>query len=138
MAALGVQLFIIRWKHSFLLERRQRVKINIIASNWTTFNGEIPQGTWLGPYIFLIHINDLQATLPAFKFINDVTVIEVIEVIKVIDSITSSQMQTSVDEVVKCPTDNHMNINTSKIKEMIIDFARSSQSIVTDITTADA
>jgi len=38
----------------------------------------MPQGTWLGPYIFLIDINDLQTKLPAFKFIDDVTVIEVI------------------------------------------------------------
>jgi len=90
----------------------------------------MPQGTWLGPYIFLIHINDLQTTLPAFKFIDDVTVIEVI------DSTASSQMQTAVGEIVKWSTDNHMNINTSKAKEIIINFARSSQSIVTDITTA--
>ena len=131
MAALGVQPFIIRWMHSFLLDRRQRVKINNIASNWTTLNGGMPQGTWLGPYIFLIHINDLQTTLPAFKFIDDVTVIEVI------DSIASSQMQTSVNEIAKWSTDNHMNINTSKTKEMIIDFARSSQSVITAITTAD-
>jgi len=48
----------------------------------------MPQATWLRPYIFLIHINDLQTTLRAFKFIYDVTVIEVIEVI---DSIASSQ-----------------------------------------------
>jgi len=46
-------------------------------------------------------------------------------------------MQTSVDEIVKWSTDNYMNINTSKTKGMIIDFTRSSQSIVTDITTAD-
>jgi len=82
------------------------------------------------PIIILIHINDLQTTLPAFKFIDDVTVIEVM------DSI-ANQMQTSVDEIVKCSTDNQMNINISKTKEMLIDFARSSQSIVTDITTAD-
>jgi len=42
MAALGVQPFIIRWMHSFLLERRQRVKINIIASNWAKLNGGMP------------------------------------------------------------------------------------------------
>jgi len=113
MAALGVQTFIIRWMHAVLLEPRQHVKINIIASNWATLNGGMPHGTWLGPYIFLIYINDLQTTLPAFKFIDDVTVIEVI------DSIASSQMQTSVDEIVKWSTDNHMNINTSKTKQMI-------------------
>jgi len=85
----------------------------------------------IGPYIFLIHINDLQATLPAFKFIDVVTMIEVI------DSIASSQMQTAVDEIVKWSTDMNMNINTSKTKERIIDFARSSQLIATDITTPD-
>jgi len=100
--------------YSFLLERCQRVKINIIASNWATLNGGMSQSTWRGPYIFLIHINDLQTTLPAFKFIDDVTVIEVI------DSIASSQMQTSVDETVKWSTDNYMNVNTWKTKEMNI------------------
>jgi len=73
------------------------MKINNIVSDWATLNGGMPQGTWLGPYIFLIHIDDLQTTLPAFEFIDDITVIEVIEVI---DSIASSQMQTSVDEIV--------------------------------------
>jgi len=42
-----VQPFIIRWMHSFLLERRQRVKLSINASNWATLNGGMPQGTWL-------------------------------------------------------------------------------------------
>jgi len=51
----------------------------------------MPQDTWLGPYILLIHINNVQATLHAFKFTDSVTVIEVIEVI---NSIASSQMQT--------------------------------------------
>jgi len=46
-------------------------------------------------------------------------------------------MQTSVDEIVQWSTENNININTSKTKVMIIGFARSSQSIVTDITTAD-
>jgi len=79
MVALGAQPFITRWMHSFLLECCQRVKINNIASHWATLNGRMPQGTWLGPYIFLIRINDLQTTLHAFKFIDDVTVIEVID-----------------------------------------------------------
>ena len=108
MAALGVQPFITRWMHSFSLDRRQRVKIHNIASDWTTLNGGMPQGTWLGPYIFLIHINDLHSILPSFKFIDDVTVIEVI------DSIASSQTRNSVVEIAKGSTDNYTNINTSK------------------------
>jgi len=42
--------------------------------------------------------------------------------IEVIDSIASSQMQTSVNEIAKGSTDNQMNINTLKNKEMIIDL----------------
>jgi len=55
-----------------------------------------------------------QRWLPAFKFFDDVNVIEVI------DSTASTRMQTSVDEIVTWSTDNHMNINTSKNEEMII------------------
>ena len=66
--------------------------------------------------IFLIHIIGLHTTLLAFKIIYDVTVIEVI------DSIASSQIQTSVEEIAKWLTDSHMNMNTLKTKEMIIDF----------------
>jgi len=118
--------------HLFLLDRRQRVKINKYVSNWATLNDGIPEShsLWLGPYIFLIHINDLHSTLPVIKFI-DVTVIEAI------DSIACRQMQTSVNVIAKCSTDNHMNLNTSMTKEMIIDFARSSQSTISAITTAD-
>jgi len=72
----------------------------------------MPQGSWLGSP------DAACQTLPEFKFI-DVTVMEVI------DSIANSQMQTSVNEIVKWSTDNHMNINTLKTKKMIIDFVRS-------------
>jgi hypothetical protein len=37
------------------------------------FNGGMPQGTWLDPYVFLMLINDLETDLPTFKFVDDVT-----------------------------------------------------------------
>jgi len=59
-------------------------------------------------YIILIHISDLQTKLPAFKFIDDVTVIEVF---------ASSQMQTSFNEIVKWSTDIHMHIIHQRLKK---------------------
>ena len=88
----------------------------------------MPQGTWLGPYIFLVHINDLQTTHHTFKFIDDVTVLQVI------DKFDGSQMQTSVDMIAKWSFDNYMNMNTSKTKDMIINVARPSQSATAMIT----
>jgi Reverse transcriptase (RNA-dependent DNA polymerase) len=49
MKCPGVQPFLLRWMHSFLYERKQRVKIGDGFSSWTKLNGGMPQGTWLGP-----------------------------------------------------------------------------------------
>jgi hypothetical protein len=128
MMQLGVQPFVIRWMHSFLIDRTQRVKINNSVSSWTTLNGGMPQGTWLGPYIFLIHINDLRTEQLTFKFIDDVTIVEVL------NSLDRSKMQLSFDTIAKWSTNNHMNINISKTKEMLINVDGSSHSSIASLT----
>ena len=50
------------WMFSFLSDCRQRVKIGNVFSEWLRLNGGMPQGTWLGLYIFLLLINDLTCT----------------------------------------------------------------------------
>ena len=48
------------WIEAFLKDRKQRVIVNSQHSNWTEVTSGIPQGSVLGPILFLIYINDIE------------------------------------------------------------------------------
>ena len=53
---------IIEWVKAYLKNRVQRVKINGSFSNWADVFSGIPQGSILGPLLFIIYINELVIT----------------------------------------------------------------------------
>ena len=59
---------------NYLRNRKQRVVINGMESNWGDIKAGVPQGSVLGPLLFLVYINDLEVGIKScVKFFADDT-----------------------------------------------------------------
>jgi hypothetical protein len=117
----GINPYIINWICDFLMDRQQRVKMaNDIYSEWKDVVAVVPQGTKLGPWLFLIMINDLEISSADGNviFVNDITSFEIVEKDK------SSSMQLTADEASAWSNVNMFQIQTKKCKELRISFKK--------------
>ena len=107
------------WFQSYLNDRKQSVKINCTYSAELTNNYDVPQGSILGPLLFLIYVNDLPLENRLGKihlFADDATITahnNELEIVK-------SQLTVETQNTYNWCRDNGMLVSADKTKAMLI------------------
>ena len=98
MAAMGVEGKVKGWIHQWLEGRKQRV-INGSVSDWTDVSSGVPQGSVLGPTLFLMLINNLEEGVQGrvLKFADDTKLYS-----EVTKEEGGEQLQEDLDKISKC------------------------------------
>lgn len=78
----GVRGHLLSWFQDYLTERQQRVVLGGKYSDWKTISAGVPQGSVLGPLLFLIYIDDLAKLINCFKklFADDTCIYKILRV----------------------------------------------------------
>ena len=72
----GVSVKLLEFFGSYLSNRKQRVALNGFYSDFAQIESGVPQGSVLGPLLFLVYINDLEKDIKSnVKFFADDTML---------------------------------------------------------------
>ena len=107
------------WFSSYLLGRKQCVRANKFTSEYRETQTGVPQGSILGPILFLIYINDMHNSAPGLTFVqfaDDTTVFSSHENLESLVEIVNTQMRYLYSWV--CA--NKLSLNAAKTSYIII------------------
>ena len=117
----GLSTETLQWFTSYLRNRRQLVKLGDKHSNVVNVPHGIPQGSILGPLLFIVFINDLpfHVTSSTIDLYADDTTLTSFENYSSINRLEQN-LNSSVAEIAKWATSNKLPINESKTKAILI------------------
>ena len=116
----GVNIHILTWLHDYLCDRKQYVCVNGSSSEMLPVHSGVPQGSVLGPILFIIFINDVsQVPLSDGSLLtlyaDDIMLHRPIYSIDDYES-----LQNDIDNLYLCSSSISLDFNATKCKYMII------------------
>ena len=117
---IGVQPLILSWLCSYLSNRQQYVRVNGENSRSTVVRSGVPQGSVLGPLLFLLYINDI-TNLHLFKNAKLTLYADDMLLYKPITCSTSyDEIQQDVNQLSQWSDENMLSFNTNKCKCLLL------------------
>ena len=122
----GIDREALNWFSTYLAHRRQQVSINDNKSDFETVTFGVPQGSILGPLLFLLFINDLPLyvnNVSADLYADDTTLYDVQNSVEMIEH----NLQTGLNQLHIWCKSNGMVLNSAKTKVMLITICQKRQ-----------
>jgi len=113
IAATGVDLRVGVWVKEFVLGHLQRVRVNGQLSEEVRVTSRVPQGTVLGPRLFLAYVNDIWRSTESkiWLFTDDCIIYR-----KIMDNVDIDKLQTDLNRLGERAVKNAMKIDRGKSK----------------------
>ncbi len=110
------------WIRDFLTNRPQHFRMGTSTSSTIALNTGVPQGCVQSPALYTLYTHDctaIHSSNTLIKFADDTTIVGLIS------NNDEATYREEVQTLVAWCSDNHLNLNTRKTKEIIIDFRKS-------------
>ena len=131
---LNLEPNIVSWVKYYLTDRTQCVVVNGVSSKYLPVLSGVPQGSVLGPLLFLIYINDL-TTIDISEGSKIVLYADDILLYRPVSSDSDfAALQNDIDKIHAWASSNYMTFNESKCKVMQVSRKRSPLSPDTPLT----
>ena len=125
----GIKDTALKWFTSYLTNRQQYVAFNDEISDHTNISTGVPQGSILGPLLFIIYMNDIHKVTDNFSFIlyaDDTSMVQPLCTFNSPVDGDTKELSEIINKELQLVTDwlaiNKLSINTKKTKMMLFHY----------------
>jgi len=116
-------MLFIRWLTDYLSNRRQRVRLGEVTSAFCDVTSGVPQGSILGPYLFVIFMSSYNTCYPSTKIIKYADDVTIIIPVKKFDFYDMSHVSCEIENFASWCRNHRMLINADKTKVLNVNLS---------------